>query len=199
LLQQAGITPGFIMVGDREGAVYARLYAWRYPEDVSGLVLIDDPWSVQSAGAISSMSEYGIGFLDLLLNPTWTLPWWWKGKDAIQQWQGDCPTWMDDMACQRWRALSIDPLDMQTEALERFGIPTAMNQSREPGISYGSINLLVVKSPSSNLNASNLQSVYADLLSRSSTGKFWQCPEGDGPVLDRVPECIVAAMRSFLR
>lgn len=199
LLKAAGIEPGFIILGDREGAVYARHYAWRYPDEVAGLVLVDDPWSAQSALGVPLMTEYGIGVITLLLNPTWTIPWWWQRETALQRWQQElCPAWMDEPACQRWRALSIDPLDMQTEALERFAIPTAMSQSQSPEIRFGDIDLLVVKSPSSNLSASDLDSVFSDLIARSSAAKLWLCPAGDGPVFDRNPDCIVDAARSLL-
>jgi hypothetical protein len=92
-----------------------------------------------------------------------------------------------------------DPLDRQTAALEGFGIPTAMIQSHAPEIRFGDIPLLVVRSPSSNLSESDLNTVFADLIARSSAGKLLLCPEGDGPLIDRDPDCIVDAVRSLLR
>ena len=41
LLQKAGISPPYILVGHAMGAVYARDYQRRFPEQVAGLVLVD--------------------------------------------------------------------------------------------------------------------------------------------------------------
>ncbi|MBA3469317.1 MAG: alpha/beta hydrolase [Herpetosiphonaceae bacterium] len=41
LLERAGIAPPYIMVGHSLGGVYAKLYAWRYPDQLAGLVLVD--------------------------------------------------------------------------------------------------------------------------------------------------------------
>lgn len=196
LLQKAGIEPRFILLGEGAGAVYIRHYARRYPGDVAGLVLVDDPWGAPSV--VATPVTYGISAITLLLSPTRTIPWWWQREAIINQYQWNCPTGMDEPACQKWRVLLNDPLDMQTAALEGFGIPTAMIQSHAPEIRHGNIPLLVVRSPSSNLNASELNTVFADLIARSSAGKLWLCPEGDGALIDRDPSCIVDAARSLL-
>lgn len=41
LLQNAGVTPPYILVGHSLGGAYARVYAGQYPNEVSGMVLID--------------------------------------------------------------------------------------------------------------------------------------------------------------
>lgn len=41
LLRKAGIPGPYVMVGHSLGAMYVRLYAGRYPDDVAGLVLVD--------------------------------------------------------------------------------------------------------------------------------------------------------------
>lgn len=197
LLQKAGIEPGFILLGERESAVYVRHYAQSYPGEVAGLVLVDDPWSAPSV--VVMPATYGMSAITLLLIPMRTIPWWWQGEAIINQYQWNCPTGMDEPDCQRWRVLLNDPLDGQTAALEGFGIPTAMIQSHAPEINFGDIPLLVVRSPSSDLNASDLNSVFADLIARSSAGKLLLCPEGDGPLIGRDPDCIVDAVRSLLR
>ncbi len=196
LLQKAGIQPGFILLSGYDGAVYARHYAWRYPSEVAGLALVDDPWYAPSTAVMPTY--YGISAITLLLNPTRTIPWWWQGDAIINQYQWRCPTGMNEPACQKWRVLLNDPLDAQTAALEGFVIPTAMIQSHAHEIRFGNIPLLVVRSPSSNLSESELNSVFADLIARSSAGKLWLCPKGDGSLIDRDPDCIVNAARSLL-
>jgi pimeloyl-ACP methyl ester carboxylesterase len=41
LLQEAGVSGPYIMAGHSFGAVWARIYAAQYPEEVSGIVLVD--------------------------------------------------------------------------------------------------------------------------------------------------------------
>lgn len=41
LLQEAGVNGPYIMAGHSFGAVWTRIYASRYPQDVSGIVLVD--------------------------------------------------------------------------------------------------------------------------------------------------------------
>ncbi|WP_394174826.1 alpha/beta fold hydrolase, partial [Guptibacillus hwajinpoensis] len=41
LLDKMSITPPYLLVGHSFGGVNARLYAGRYPDDVSGLILVD--------------------------------------------------------------------------------------------------------------------------------------------------------------
>jgi pimeloyl-ACP methyl ester carboxylesterase len=41
LLDRAGIAPPYILVGHSLGGVYVKLYAWRYPSELAGLVLVD--------------------------------------------------------------------------------------------------------------------------------------------------------------
>ena len=43
LLTNAGVTPPYVLVGHSYGALYSRLYAATYPDEVAGMVLID-PW-----------------------------------------------------------------------------------------------------------------------------------------------------------
>lgn len=43
LLGKAGIDPPYVMVGSSFGAMNVQLYAYRYPDEVKGLVLVDPP------------------------------------------------------------------------------------------------------------------------------------------------------------
>ena len=41
LLMKAGITSPIVLMGHSAGGLYARVYAWRFPKDMAGLVLVD--------------------------------------------------------------------------------------------------------------------------------------------------------------
>jgi len=52
LLQAAEITPPYVLVGHSFGALFVRLYAYTYPEEVAGLVLVDpvhEDWWTKAA------------------------------------------------------------------------------------------------------------------------------------------------------
>lgn len=51
LLEEAGVAPPYVMAGHSFGAVWARIYAAQYPDDVVGLALIDSTVLVPEAFA----------------------------------------------------------------------------------------------------------------------------------------------------
>jgi len=64
LLQNAGIPGPYVLVGWSFGGLYVRMYAGKYPTEVSGIVLLDsshhDQWTSTAAGKAQYESNAGI-------------------------------------------------------------------------------------------------------------------------------------------
>ena len=64
LLQNAGIPGPYVLVGWSFGGLYVRMYAGKYPTEVSGMVLLDsshhDQWTSTAAGKAQYESSTGI-------------------------------------------------------------------------------------------------------------------------------------------
>ncbi len=59
LLHNAGTPPPYVLVGNSLGGMNARLYAYRYPEEVAGLVLVDGSHQDQFARIGGALPEPG--------------------------------------------------------------------------------------------------------------------------------------------
>jgi len=59
MLERADYRPPYVLVGDSFGALYVRVFAMRFPEDVAGLVLIDGVHERSQAAAIMAKMEEG--------------------------------------------------------------------------------------------------------------------------------------------
>lgn len=72
LLRDKGMKPPYILVGHSLGGLYMQLYARRYPEEVSVLILIDSthPQQLDGEGALEKQSFLTRGFLGILVTGT---------------------------------------------------------------------------------------------------------------------------------
>ena len=72
LLHRQGMKPPYILVGHSLGGLYMQLFARRYPEEVSGLVLVDSthPQQLDGEGALEKQSFMVRGILGVLVTGT---------------------------------------------------------------------------------------------------------------------------------
>jgi len=65
LLKNKGMTPPYVLVGHSLGGLYMQLFARRYPEEVSALILVDSthPKQFEGEGAIEKQSFWVRGLL----------------------------------------------------------------------------------------------------------------------------------------
>jgi len=72
LLHSKGMKPPYILVGHSLGGLYMQLFARRYPEEVSGLVLVDSthPQQLDGEGALEKQSFLVRGILCVLITGT---------------------------------------------------------------------------------------------------------------------------------
>jgi pimeloyl-ACP methyl ester carboxylesterase len=59
LLRNAGIPAPYVLVGNSLGGMNARLYAYRHPEEVAGLVLVDGSHQDQFTRSVEALPEPG--------------------------------------------------------------------------------------------------------------------------------------------
>lgn len=69
LLRDIGMKPPYILVGHSMGGLYMQLYARRYPEEVSALILVDSthPQQLEGDGALEKQSFLVRGLLGVLV------------------------------------------------------------------------------------------------------------------------------------
>ena len=58
LLTEGGIEAPYVLVGHSIGGVYVRAYAFRYPEEVVGMVLVDDSGEDQAARIAAALASH---------------------------------------------------------------------------------------------------------------------------------------------
>jgi len=69
LLRDKGMQPPYVLVGHSLGGLYMQLYARRYPEDVSALILVDSthPQQLDGEGALQKQSFLLRGLLGVMI------------------------------------------------------------------------------------------------------------------------------------
>lgn len=70
LLRDKGMQPPYVLVGHSLGGLYMQLYARRYPEDVSALVLVDSthPQQLDGEGALQKQSFLVRGLVGVMVS-----------------------------------------------------------------------------------------------------------------------------------
>ena len=72
LLKSQGLKPPYILVGHSLGGLYMQMFARRYPEEVSALILVDSthPQQLEGEGAIKNKSFWVRGIINALIKGT---------------------------------------------------------------------------------------------------------------------------------
>ena len=69
LLQSKGLKPPYILVGHSMGGLYMQLFARRYPDEISALILVDSthPKQLEGAGALEKQSLWVRGIVGVMV------------------------------------------------------------------------------------------------------------------------------------
>lgn len=72
LLRSKGLNPPYILVGHSLGGLYMQLYARRYPEEVSALILVDSthPRQMEGAGSLDKQPFWFRALFNVMLGAT---------------------------------------------------------------------------------------------------------------------------------
>jgi pimeloyl-ACP methyl ester carboxylesterase len=141
LLRNAKIAPPYVMVGHSLGGMYVRLYTHDYPDEVSGVVLVDSSHPDQFERFPHELSVYNDQFLRTLGWKMETMP---LGIPRLMHWCGngaaalrpmlrtiDCQLgpWREHMA--EYRSLNVT--DAQVRAAGTLGDRPLVVLSHDPG------------------------------------------------------------------
>jgi pimeloyl-ACP methyl ester carboxylesterase len=169
LVKAAGIAPGFVLVGDAEGSLYARMFAWRHPDQAGALLLINA--LAGPADRVSAMYA-PVVIMGLGTAPLFSFNWVASDWVGVQNEGVDCPSWMDNSDCDPWRAWSVDAYTLPIMAFEALSIETAWRSLMEPQIQYGDLPIVILDQ-----EQSALADFYnADILGRTTNGRIQIVP-----------------------
>ena len=169
LVKAAGIAPDFVLVGDAEGSIYARMFAWRHPGQAGALLLVNA--LAGSPDGVSAMYAQ-VAIMRLGMAPLMSFNWVLSGLEGFQLEGIDCPSWMDNSDCGPWRAWSVDAYAMQTQAFEALSLKTSWRNLIEPQVQYGDLPIVIL-----NKEQSVFTDFYnADILGRTTNGRIQIVP-----------------------
>jgi pimeloyl-ACP methyl ester carboxylesterase len=210
LLHRAGIRPPLLLVGHAAGALYARLYASRFPEDVAGMVLVDPvreaEWTEGDRSARLRGLRVGtrrlrghyllsrLGLMQLFAR--------FKPPEAIRK----LPAHVQAVV----RRLGSRPRTLQTTYREYASLEESAAQVREQAGSLGDRPLVVIGRPGAavppasaeEMTLPDVQSTAADahaeLAALSTRGRVVVAPGSGGDLLLDEPALVVEAIREVV-
>ncbi|MCJ7434639.1 MAG: alpha/beta hydrolase [Anaerolineales bacterium] len=203
LVKAAGIAPGFVLVGDRYATVYARMFAWRYPDQVGALLLVDEMnESPNENSFLVALAEF-FGYRVLMpeIIPTITIPQaigdQFDRRYILSPYAAGgviCPPWMDSSVCGPWTAFENDGYDMQTWNIEMANNSAAWRALESPQVQYGDLQIVILTGVEPGKG-----NVYADILGRTTNGRTQIVPGNiKGALFEESPQSIEDAVKALL-
>jgi len=216
LLQAAAIAPPYVLVGNSFGGAGAQLYAWRYPGEVSGLVLVEplhEDGNVRADalthGAISEgeaqILEFGNGCLAQSI----------KGFVADSDLYRDCIGGVDPALHgplgQAELQARLKPAYWRVRQAERIALPADRTQLRAARKPFGDLPLIVLArgvspylvpgKPQSDTNkaieAANL-ALLTEVAHSSTQGEVRVVPGAGHEIQETHPQAVVGAIDDVL-
>ena len=143
LLQRAGLSGPYVLVGHSLGGLTMRVFAKRYPQGVAGVVLIESmsPGNTRTPTPTAASQPQGFNFLSAAAR---------LGLVRVLSGPLGFSEGLPPEDAGAYTALSVTPRYFQTMADETAGIPASLNQAGEV-TTFGALPLTVV-SRGRNLN-----------------------------------------------
>lgn len=213
LLQGAGETGPFILVGHSLGGVYARLFAAQYPAEAAGLVLVDTAYPLEITSEFERQMAGSIGFYRVMhlltgsgimriLGPL-------GGENSMPETARKLPPDLQDV----YLNLLLDPQQYKTAIAEMENLPRAFEQTDQllvGELPLGDLPLIVLTAGQttalgSTPFAQELVSVpperietQAELAATSSRGEQRVLPESGHSVHLDAPEAVIQAVEALI-
>ena len=193
LVKAAGIAPGFVLVGDAFGSIYARMFAWRHPNQAGALLLVNA--FAGSPDEISGKIDQFV-FIELAFAPLGSYNWVLSKLNGEPNEGVDCLPWMNNSDCGPWRAWSIDAYTMQTQAFEALSFQKAWRSLMEPQVQYGDLPIVILDTEQSAPNDTDIYN--ADILGRTTNGRIQIVPGEVSFMIHESPQSFVDAVKALL-
>lgn len=191
LVKAAGIAPGFVLVGYGETSVYARMFAWRYPNQPGALLLVNP---LVGSPSVTSAVETTIVVMGLAASPPLSIVWLLSEREALSG--AACPSWLVDGVCTAWQAWAQDAYAMQTKAFEALSLGPAMRTLLEPGTQYGDLPIILLETEYAAHEDAELDR--SDILGRTTNGRVQTGPGDTLIMIHESPQSLVDAVKALL-
>jgi hypothetical protein len=194
LLVAAGIAPPYLLVGDGFGSFYTRVYRGSYPQEVSGMVLVD-PWNEDTTVSIHNHNEALRPAMVALFRVLGTIGWSRLTADP----PGPPPS---SLTPGEWEEAHVMLLQPKTMAARVKEPPIWISgELARAAHGFGDLPLVVLSSgiPTPGWYSETYELRLARNLSlarQSARGRQMIVPDGKDRMIEEAPDAIVAAVRS---
>jgi len=189
LLQSSDIEPPYILTGHSFGGLVMQLYATRFPNDFTGMVLVDSSHPDQAHRTLGLREIDTISFAMKTLGPIGIV------RMLFPVPAGN-PESRDISVREQERELLMTNRTLRTATREMSGLRESLRQVAESTVDLGSKPLVVLSQ--GQMRAQSWMAMQED-LSRLSTNSEWQVVGGAGHFIQHdQPDAIVEAIRHVL-
>ena len=216
-LQVAGINPPYLLVGNSFGGENVQVYAYRYPEQVKGLVLVE-PQTEDETERLNKVTEGKIKQFYAMSKEMdayclgETTKGFKKGSKALANCVGDQVTLYGPVLGKAVASIMMKPSYWQTSIEEFNGFETSGEQLRALRKPFGNLPLLVLTrgvslyaipgKPQSAMNKANEdenEKIHKEIASLSTKGKQRVIPGASHIIQFERPAAVVQAVLEVLR
>ena len=189
LLQSTDTQPPYILVGHSFGGLLMQLYATRFPNDFTGMVLVDSSHPDQAHRTLDLQEIDTISFAMKTLGPIGIVR-------LLFPVPAGNPESRDVSVREQERELLMTSRTLRTAAREMSGLRESLRQVTDSTVDLGSKPLVVLSE--GRRRAESWQALQED-LSRMSTNSEWQVVDGAGHFVQHdQPDVVVDAVRRVI-
>jgi len=189
LLQSTDTQPPYILVGHSFGGLLMQLYATRFPNDFTGMVLVDSSHPDQAHRTLDLQEIDTISFAMKTLGPIGIVR-------LLFPVPAGNPESRDVSVREQERELLMTSRTLRTATREMSGLRESLRQVTESTVGLGSKPLVVLSE--GRRRAESWQALQED-LSRMSTNSEWQVVDGAGHFVQHdQPDVVVDAVRRVI-
>ncbi len=189
LLQSTDTQPPYVLVGHSFGGLLMQLYATRFPNEFTGMVLVDSSHPDQAHRTLDLQEIDTISFAMKTLGPIGIVR-------LLFPVPAGNPESRDVSVREQERELLMTSRTLRTATREMSGLRESLRQVTDSTVDLGSKPLVVLSE--GRRRAESWQALQED-LSRMSTNSEWQVVDGAGHFVQHdQPDVVVGAVRRVI-